>query len=85
MNKVKIELSATTALNILGFLKEWQEDLKSNPECQMMAESVEEFEEQVESKITTEQFEDAVMEITLATLMGKAPDNAKGGSIFKKG
>lgn len=84
MNKIKIEISATTALKIMGFLMEFEEDMKSNPECQLMCESIQEFNNEVESKMTYEQFEDAKAEIRIATLIGKAPDNAKNGSIFKQ-
>jgi hypothetical protein len=84
MSKVTMELSATTALNILGFLKEFEQELNLHPLCRFMLESYQEFEAEINSKMTQEQFEDAVKEIKIAVLMGKAPDNAKSGSIFNK-
>jgi hypothetical protein len=83
MAEITIKIKALSAINILGFLSEFKEDMQAQQFGAMLLESVLDFEEGCIDAITDDQFEEVQKEVQIAILMGRAPDNAKSGSIFK--
>lgn len=84
MSKVSIKLKPVTILTIYSFLMEFESEMKSNPKIGLLHDSFKEFEDEFILKISDEQYEESKKEVQIAILMGRVPDNAKSGSIFKK-
>lgn len=83
MSSLEIKIQATHALTLYAFLHEFKEDMESRRDCDLLHQSFKDFENAVLEKVSDEQFEEFRKDTQIAILMGKAPDNAKSGSIFK--
>ena len=72
--KVKIELTPYNAMSILAFLREWvNDDVKGDYEFKAICEAVDQYEKEVASKMTDEQFDDMHRENVVNQLIGKSP------------
>lgn len=69
-NKVTLELTPFTALQILGFVESMYFKFKKTESLQ---KSIKEYRAELTNKISTEQLEDAQAEIAVNILMGKHP------------
>lgn len=69
-NKVILELTPFTALQILGFMEAM---IFKVEKTEALQKSIKEYRAELTNKITTEQLEDAQAEIAVNILMGKHP------------
>ncbi len=69
-NKVNLELTPFTALQILGFVESMYFKFEKTESLQ---KSIKEYKAELTNKITTDQLEDAQAEIAVNILMGKHP------------
>ena len=70
IQKVTLELTPFTALQILGFTEAMLIDVEKTEALQ---NSIKEYRTELREKMTTEQLEDAQAEISINILMGKHP------------
>lgn len=78
MSKVKLQLRPYTALGILSFMREYIN--KSNSNIQELAaihEAVDEFEEEIGKNISTDQIEDARLEVRVNDITNRHPPKFK--------
>lgn len=73
-DKVKLELRPYTALAILCFCKEYiNDDNKNDPTFASIHESVNEYEQEINKKVSIQQLEDAKLENQVNQITGRCP------------
>lgn len=78
---IKIELNPYNAMAILSFLREYiNDDIKDEPEFTAISNAVNEYELQVEKKITLEQINYARFENNVNQIIGTSPTRNKNNS-----
>ena len=77
-SKVNIELRPYDALIIMSFLREYFNDSNKNvPEFASMHETVDNYEQEIYSKISLDHLDDAILESDVNMITGRSPKNTK--------
>lgn len=81
VSSITIELSPYNAMAILSFLREYiNDDVKDEPQFTAISNAVNEYELQVEKKITLEQINYARFENNVNQIIGTSPTRNKNNS-----
>lgn len=76
--KFTIELNPADALRLCIFLEAFKPKVEGVRQLGGLLLAVNEYQEQVYDKITDDQFEDALAEMSVAELLGMEPPSKKG-------
>lgn len=75
---ITIKLSAHDATILASFHHEFEADLKTHPECESLIIAMNNFMDQICLNMPNDGLDDAIAEVEVNKLFGKAPNNTGG-------